>query len=74
MDLFIFYAEYQVLICKPCACAIGPLHLVSYIKNLHAHEACRDAGLDFAKFRVHKAAQTIAKCLQERYDLLDQTT
>lgn len=49
-----------------CASAI-----VSHIRNLHAHEACRDAGLDFAKFGVFKAANVIAKCLKERYSLLE---
>ena len=74
MDLFIFYAKHQVLVCKPCAHAVAPLHLVNHIRSLHAHEACRDAGLDFAKFRVHKAAKTIAECLKEKYSLLDPRT
>ncbi|PVH90072.1 hypothetical protein DM02DRAFT_678816 [Periconia macrospinosa] len=74
MDLFVFYAKHQVLVCKPCACAIAPPHLVSHIRNQHGHEACRDAGLEFAKFRVHKAATVIAECLKERYNMLDPRT
>ncbi|KAH5618970.1 hypothetical protein HBI23_245980 [Parastagonospora nodorum] len=74
MDLFVFYAKHQVLVCKPCAYAVAPLHLVSHIRSLHAHEACRDVGLDFAKFRVQKAAKIIADCLKEKYSLLDPRT
>jgi hypothetical protein len=74
IDLFIFYAKHQVIVCKLYACAITCPHLSNHIKNLHAHEACRDAGLNFAKFRVNQAANTVAEFLKERYSLLNPRT
>jgi hypothetical protein len=74
MDLFTLLSQYQVLVCKPCACAVAPLHLASHIKKEHAREATRDAGLDFAKSRASRPAITLAKHLQEKYDLLDPRT
>lgn len=60
--------------CKLCAYATAPLYLLSYIRNLHPYNASRDTGLNFTKVRVHKAAQTIAECLKEKYSLLDTQT
>ncbi|KAK7177715.1 hypothetical protein PSPO01_16237 [Paraphaeosphaeria sporulosa] len=74
MDLFTYYARYQVLVCKPCACAVVPLHLASQIKKEHAHEVCHDAGLDFANYRARQPAVAIARRLQEKYNLLDPKT
>jgi hypothetical protein len=71
MDLFIYYAKHQVLVYELCAYAVAPLHLVSYIRSLHAHKAYHNAGLDFTKFRVYKAAKIIADCLKEKYSLLN---
>jgi hypothetical protein len=74
MGIFTSYAKHQVLVCKPCAHAVAPLHLVSYVRSLHAYEACRNARLDFAKFRLHKAAEHTAESLKEKYSLLDPRT
>lgn len=74
MDLFTFLPQYQVLVCKSCACAVAPLHLASHIKKEHAREATRDAGLDFAKSRASRPAITLAKHLQGKYDILDPRT
>jgi hypothetical protein len=74
MGLFTFYAKHQVVVCKLCACAIARPHLSNHIKNLHAQEACRDAGLDSAKFRVNQAANTVTEFLKKRYSLLDPRT
>lgn len=63
-----------MLVCKLCAHAVAPLHLVSYVRSLHAYEACCNARLDFAKFRLHKAAKHTAKSLKEKYSLLDPRT
>jgi hypothetical protein len=60
--------------CKPCAYAITPLHLISYIRNLHAYKVYCNAGLNFTKFCVYKVANIIAECLKERYSLLNLLT
>jgi hypothetical protein len=59
---------------KPYAYAIAPLYLISYIKNLYAYKVYYNAGLNFAKFYVYKAANIIAECLKERYSLLNLLT
>ncbi|KAK7177913.1 hypothetical protein PSPO01_16037 [Paraphaeosphaeria sporulosa] len=74
MDLFVFYPQYQVLVCKPCACAVPPLHLASHIKKQHAREACRDAGLDFSVSRSQRPATALARRLEEKYDILNPRT
>ncbi|KAF2008314.1 hypothetical protein BU24DRAFT_360180, partial [Aaosphaeria arxii CBS 175.79] len=71
MDIFAFYPQYQVLVCKRCAYAVAPKHLASHIKTKHPHEACHDAGLHPAHHRVGRLALMLAKRLQTRHDLLD---
>ena len=74
IDLFVFYPQYQVLVCKPCACAIPPLHLAKHIKKQHAREACHDAGLEFSNSRSQKQATALARRLQEKFDILNPRT
>lgn len=76
MDLFVFYAQYRVLVCKPCAFAVSPLRLASHIKNRHAREACHDAGIDFSisSSRAQGSAVSLARRLHEKYDILDPST
>jgi hypothetical protein len=74
MDLFTFHAKHQIIVCKPCACAIARPYLSSHTRNLHAHEPCRDAGLEFAKFPINKAASIVAECLKERHSRFDPRT
>lgn len=74
MNLFIFHPQYQVLVCKPCPCAIPSLHLVKHIKKQHAREARHDADLEFSNSRSQKQANALARRLQEQFDLLDPKT
>ncbi|PVH93490.1 hypothetical protein DM02DRAFT_661905 [Periconia macrospinosa] len=71
MDLFTFYPEHRVLVCKSCAYAVSPAHLRSHIATKHPHDPCRAAGLDPAYSRPRKPAATLAGSLQEKYDILD---
>lgn len=63
-----------MLVCKPCACAIPPLHLAKHIKKQHAREACDDAGLEFSNSRSQKQATALARRLQEKFDILNPRT
>jgi hypothetical protein len=74
MDLFVVYPQYQVLVCKPCGFAVAPRHLAGHIKNRHARDACRDAGLDSVRARSRIPAVTLARRLLQKYDLLDPQT
>jgi hypothetical protein len=71
MDLFTFYPQYQVLACKPCGYAVAPSCLASHIRTKHPDDACRDAGLAYA--RPKKPAARLAMRLQAEYDILDPT-
>jgi hypothetical protein len=70
MDLFIFYPEYRILVCKSCAYAVAPPHLAAHITTKHAHYICSKDGLH----RATKTAATIASRLKDEYNLLDPTT
>jgi hypothetical protein len=74
MDLFVVYPQYQVLVCKPCGFAVAPRHLAGYIKNRHARDACRDAGLDSVRARSRIPAVTLARRLLQKHDLLNPQT
>jgi hypothetical protein len=71
MDLFTYYPQYRVLVCKPCGYAVPPAHLESHINKNHPHDACRAAGVDPVHSRARKSAALLAGCLQEVYDPLD---
>lgn len=69
MDLFVFYPQYQTLVCKQCGYAVAPSSLAGHISTKHPVDACRDAGLPFS--RSKKPAARLAKRLREEFDILD---
>jgi hypothetical protein len=62
MDLFTYYTQYRVLVCKPCGYAVPPAHLESHISKNHPHDACRAAGVDPVHSRARKSAALLAGC------------
>jgi hypothetical protein len=70
MDLFIFYPEYHVLVCRSCAYAIAPPHLAAHMVTKHANNICSRDSLR----RATTIAATLATRLKEEHDLLDPTT
>jgi hypothetical protein len=70
MDLFIFYPEYHVPVCKSCAYAVAPPRLAAHIATKHANDICSKDSLH----RATKTAATLASRLKKEYDLLDPTT
>jgi hypothetical protein len=70
IDLFIFYPEYYVLVCKSCAYAVASLHLAAHVATKHTNNICSKDSLH----RATKTAATLASCLEHEYSLLNPTT
>jgi hypothetical protein len=74
---FRFKPYYSILICKPYAFAVTPLHLCVYIAKRHAAAACYATSLDptYATLIAKgKVAATLADSLNAEYPLLNLTS
>lgn len=79
MDLFEHNQPYGLLICKPCAYVILPLHLRAHMIAKHEQHVCNTTGIIAAKRGARRTGLSrtvtlIAKTLQETYILVDPRT